>query len=39
MQVTRKLEFPAGHRLMDHEGGCKDLHGHNYAVEITVAGD
>ncbi len=39
MQVTRRLEFPAGHRLMNHEGGCKDLHGHNYSVEITVEGD
>lgn len=39
MQVTRRLEFPAGHRLMNHEGGCKDLHGHNYAIEITVEGD
>lgn len=39
MRVTRQLEFPAGHRLMNHEGACTHLHGHNYLVEITVESD
>lgn len=32
---TRKLEFDAAHRVMRHEGKCKHLHGHRYAVEVT----
>ena len=32
---TRKLEFDAGHRLINHEGKCKNYHGHRYVVEVT----
>lgn len=32
---TRRLEFDAGHRLLRHEGKCKFVHGHRYAMEIT----
>lgn len=35
-QITRRLEFDAGHRLLGHEGKCRNLHGHRYAVELTV---
>lgn len=35
-QITRKLEFDAGHRVLNHEGKCKHLHGHRYVVELTV---
>jgi 6-pyruvoyltetrahydropterin/6-carboxytetrahydropterin synthase len=34
---TKVLRFSAGHRLMNHEGGCAQLHGHNYRAEITAA--
>lgn len=27
---VRKIQFCAGHRLLNHEGKCKHLHGHNY---------
>lgn len=37
--VMRKVEFCAGHRLMDHEGKCANLHGHNYLVEFHVTAD
>lgn len=33
---TRKLHWCMGHRLLDHEGKCAYLHGHNYRVEITA---
>lgn len=33
--ITKRLEFDAGHRLLNHEGKCKHLHGHRYAAEIT----
>jgi len=39
MQITRRLEFDAGHRIPDHQSHCRHLHGHRYAIEITLAGD
>lgn len=39
MQVTRRLEFDAGHRIPDHKSQCRHLHGHRYAIEITLSGD
>lgn len=35
--VTRRFTFSAGHRLAFHEGGCSELHGHNYTVEVTFS--
>lgn len=34
--ITRKLEFDAGHRVLNHEGKCRHLHGHRYVVELTL---
>jgi 6-pyruvoyltetrahydropterin/6-carboxytetrahydropterin synthase len=39
MQITRRLEFDAGHRIPNHNSQCKHLHGHRYAIEITLSGD
>jgi len=39
MQVTRRLEFDAGHRIPDHHSQCRHLHGHRYAIEITLSGE
>lgn len=33
---TRRLEFDAAHVVSGHGGKCKHLHGHRYAVEVTV---
>lgn len=38
MQITRRLEFDAGHRIPDHKSQCRHLHGHRYAIEITLSG-
>ncbi|RJG06175.1 6-carboxytetrahydropterin synthase QueD [Noviherbaspirillum cavernae] len=38
LTITRKLEFDAGHRIPDHKSQCRNLHGHRYTVEITLAG-
>lgn len=38
MQITRRLEFDAGHRIPDHQSQCRHLHGHRYALEITLEG-
>lgn len=47
--VTRKVHFCAAHRLYDEAispqanrerfGDCTNLHGHNYALEVTLAGE
>lgn len=34
---TRDISFCAGHRVLDHEGKCARVHGHNYKVEITAS--
>ncbi len=39
MQITTRLEFDAGHRIPSHKSQCRDLHGHRYALEITLSGD
>ena len=38
MLITRRLEFDAGHRIPDHQSQCRHLHGHRYAIEITLSG-
>lgn len=35
MQITRRFEIDAGHRIFGHEGKCKNLHGHRYGFEVT----
>lgn len=39
MLITRRLEFDAGHRIPDHRSQCQHLHGHRYAIEVTLGGD
>lgn len=39
MRITRRLEFDSGHRIPDHQSQCHHLHGHRYAIEITLAGE
>ena len=39
MFITRRLEFDSGHRIPDHQSQCRHLHGHRYAIEITLSGD
>ena len=34
--VTKTIGFCYGHRLIDHKGKCRHLHGHNGLVEIEV---
>ncbi len=39
MLITRRIEFDAGHRIPHHRSQCRHLHGHRYAMEITLSGD
>jgi len=38
MRITRRLEFDAGHRIPNHDSQCRHLHGHRYAIEVTLSG-
>ncbi len=34
--VTKRIEFCYGHRLLDYDGICKHLHGHNAVADIEL---
>jgi 6-pyruvoyltetrahydropterin/6-carboxytetrahydropterin synthase len=38
-RVTREIHFCYGHRLLDYDGKCRHLHGHNGTAVITLHGD
>lgn len=35
--AVRKIQFCYGHRIMNHENKCSNLHGHNALIYISVA--
>ncbi len=35
-QIIKKISFCYGHRLLGHQGKCKNLHGHNATLEIVL---
>jgi 6-pyruvoyltetrahydropterin/6-carboxytetrahydropterin synthase len=35
-RVTRQIDFCYGHRLLDYEGKCRHLHGHNGRAWIAI---
>lgn len=37
--LTKVFRVACGHRLRKHKGLCKNLHGHNLKIEVTVARD
>jgi 6-pyruvoyltetrahydropterin/6-carboxytetrahydropterin synthase len=37
-EMTRRLEFDAGHRVPRHAGKCRTPHGHRYVVDVTIRG-
>jgi 6-pyruvoyltetrahydropterin/6-carboxytetrahydropterin synthase len=38
MRIGVEQELPIGHRLMDYNGRCASLHGHNYRVCVELQG-
>ncbi len=34
--VTKTIKFDAAHILTNHQGLCKNLHGHTYRVDVSV---
>lgn len=35
-QVIKEIEFCYGHRLLNHQGKCRHLHGHNARARIVL---
>lgn len=38
-RISREIHFCYGHRLLNYDGKCKHLHGHNGKAVITLASD
>ena len=38
-RVSREIHFCYGHRLLNYDGKCKHLHGHNARVIVTLQSD
>jgi 6-pyruvoyltetrahydropterin/6-carboxytetrahydropterin synthase len=38
-RVTQQFDFCYGHRLLNYDGKCKYLHGHNGRVVISLEGE
>jgi 6-pyruvoyltetrahydropterin/6-carboxytetrahydropterin synthase len=38
-QVTREIRFCYGHRLLQYDGKCRHLHGHNGRAVITLGAE
>lgn len=37
--LTIQTHFAAAHNLLNYQGDCENLHGHNWKVEVTVMTD
>jgi 6-pyruvoyltetrahydropterin/6-carboxytetrahydropterin synthase len=38
VSITKMFTFDAAHQLPWHRGKCRNLHGHTYRLEVTLAG-
>jgi len=38
-EITVEQTFAAGHALRNYKGKCENVHGHNYRVRVTIAGE
>lgn len=38
-ELTKRFTIEASHRLPDHDGKCRNLHGHSWGIEVTVCGE
>ena len=37
--ITKEFSFAAAHQLLNHDGLCRNRHGHNYRVIVEVSGE
>lgn len=38
-EVSVEYSFAAGHALRGYRGKCENVHGHNYKLQVSVAGE
>jgi len=38
-EISVEHSFAAGHALRNYKGKCENVHGHNYKVQVTLAGN
>ena len=38
IRITKEFKFEMAHALMGYDGPCKNIHGHSYSLNVTVAG-
>lgn len=39
MKIGKEFRWEMGHRLPEHDGHCRNLHGHSYRMVVEVEGD
>lgn len=38
IRVTKEFRFEMAHALLNHDGPCKNIHGHSYQLSVTLKG-
>lgn len=38
IRITKEFNFDMAHALDDHQGKCKNIHGHSYQLLVTIKG-
>ena len=38
IRITKDFRFETGHALHGYDGKCKNIHGHNFKLSVTVTG-
>lgn len=39
ISITKEFTFETAHRISNHPGACKHIHGHSYRLLVTVSAD
>jgi 6-pyruvoyltetrahydropterin/6-carboxytetrahydropterin synthase len=39
MRIAKEFNWEMGHRLPEHFGKCKNIHGHSYKMLVEIEGD
>jgi len=39
MKIAKEFRWEMGHRLPEHFGKCKNIHGHSYRMIVEIEGD
>ncbi len=38
IRITKEFKFEMAHALKGYDGPCKNIHGHSYSLNVTIAG-